>query len=362
MNPAPDSKLPHLHSPPGLHGNLRHRIGAIFHDSVILDHHFRFISISPNILESIGYTYDELKGRGIANLSCTFDLQAVLEYKLHTGYFEEEHFDIRTKVGDVIQYGVSGCCLGSITNVTNIILLKFRNLDEISLMHDRMEAKTADIDRFVYLSAHALRGPLATIKGLLNLARQPKDEDEMKFLLEQIDIFADKLDDKLHRLIYFAESDKEFESEITPIQLHTICRTLLRNIEEDNAGAPVRFHCVNPGENFMVENGSSVLALLRNIVLFFCQQPKLPGNELVLDMHINSCAQELILRARGFDLSDALREKLRTVNSGYSEILIHPEMINCYAAKKIMFRLKGNIQFISLVTGEVAVHMTIPVN
>ncbi len=339
--------------------DLRQRIGSIFPDSVILDNRFNFISISQNILEAIGYTRAELHGMPVSCLSPASNMEELLEHKLRPGYFAEEPIEIRSKMGDAIMYSISGFYLGLIAEVNGMIVLKFKNLDEINLMHDRLEAKTIEVDRFVYLSAHALRGPLATLKGLINLARISKDPEEMDFLVQQMDSFAEKLDDKLHRLIYFAESDKGDESLVQELTLQSVCEALSANIQEGSVDHPVHFQCLSGDLSQVFGNGETVLSLLRNLALFFCQQPKETDNQLLLDTHSNLGATEIIIRAKGFLMSDSLKERLSNTNFGYSEILQYPELINCYAAKKIIFKLKGDMQFMLTPSGEVVVLITV---
>jgi hypothetical protein len=339
--------------------DIRQQIGSIFPDSVILDSQFNFISISQNILETLGYKRAETHGEPIGMLSNSSNIQSLLEKKLRPGYFAEEPFEVRSKTGDTIMYGISGFYLGLIADVNGMIVLKLKNLDELNLMHDRLEAKTLELDRFVYLSAHSLRGPLATLKGLINLTKISKDSEEMDFLHRQMESFAEKLDDKLHRLIYFAESDKGNESLLRNLSLQSVCDALTINIQEGSVDHPVNFECLSQDLSLGLENGETVLSLLRNLALFFCQQPKETNNHLTLDTHSNLDTTEIIVRAKGFLLSDWLKERLTKFNFGYSEILQYPELINCYAAKKIIFKLKGDMQFMLTPWDEVVVLMTV---
>ena len=338
------------------------RIGSILSDTILLDAHFNFISVSHNILESTGYTHHELLGNPFSILSRKDNIQKLLEEKLSSGCCQEEHIEIQSKNSGTIMYAVSGFLLNQLSNNSELILLKLRNLDEINLMYDRLEAKTAGLDRFVYLSAHSLRGPLATIKGLINLAKISRDPVEMKFLIAQLDSYAEQLDDKLHRLIYFAESDKEYESEHEEINFSNIVELLRSNSIEGSVDHPVSFIAEADEPLMTLDNGKMILSLLRNLIQFFCQQPKSNCNSIRVDAHVNRPTMEIILRVSGFLFEETLREKLRNTSFGYSEILNHPELINCYAAKKIIFKLKGNIQFTLLHSGDIVVLMTLPRN
>jgi len=341
-------------------GEIQKRIAGIFPDYVMLDNHFRFLSISQNILEATGYSVDELIGTSIGALSSTSDLTKQLEQKLTSGFFEDAQFEINTRSRGTVMYSISGFYLGLVADINGVVMLKMRNIDEINLTYENLESRTTELDRFVYLSAHALRGPLATIKGLVNLAQKCDDKEEMNFLLTQIKTFADRLDEKLHRLIYFAEADKEEESSTVDLTLHYIIAALNTTLREGGADFPVQYECVTKDQAVVLPHGGSILSLLRNIGIFFLQQQKIISNSLLLDVHVGEGATEILIRARGFTLEESLREKLRMINFGYSEILNFPELINCYAAKKIMFKLKGQIQFILAPLAEVVVHITIP--
>jgi signal transduction histidine kinase len=341
-------------------GDIRQRIGSIFPDSVILDNQLNFVSISQNILDATGYERSELLNTSISRFANSYDIKSLLIKKLQKGFFEEEQMEIINKDSGKITYAISGFYFGLITDINGLIVLKFKNLDEITLTYERHDDKLKELDNFVYLSAHALRGPLATIKGLINLAKVTQDINEINLYIQQMETFAERLDDKLHRLIFFAESDKGYESPDQDINLQTICNALTVEVSEAGINKPIHFACEAADSSISFKSGEVTLALLRNLVSFFCQQPADADNLLLLDAHHNPTAVEIILRAKGFRLSDSIKEKLKATNFGYSEILNYPELINCYAAKKAIFRLKGSIQFILPSTSDVVVLITFP--
>jgi signal transduction histidine kinase len=340
--------------------SIRQRIASIFPDSVILDNKFRFISISQNILEALGYTAEDLNGQPLSALAHCCNLQEDIEKRLLRGYFEQESFQIRGRNSNPVTFGISGYYLGLIADIDGMIVLKFKNMDEIKRMYSLLDERTEDLDRFVYLSSHALRGPLATMLGLINLMKMSDDLTEIKQLVDKIKGFAETLDDKLHRLILFAESDKASDSGHGPLSLQTMCAIIKEQILESSVGHHVHFNCLMQDALVQIGNGHVVLAMLTNLVNFICGLPKKNHNMLTLDAHNDPNATEIIIRANGFDANDEMAGKLRKVNFGYSEILNDPELINCYAAKKIVFKLKGSIQFILTRPEELIVMVTLP--
>ncbi|HEY5824019.1 MAG TPA: hypothetical protein VIT44_06635 [Cyclobacteriaceae bacterium] len=340
--------------------DINDRIGSIFSNSAILDTQFNIISISLNIMGAMGYTRLDIQRRPVSIFNTAVDFRELLEYRLRPGYFEEQAFEMRCKNGDTIVYHISGFYMGLIADVNGLIVLKFRDADEMELINEELEAKTRDLDDFIYSSSHALRGPLATLKGLINLISITQDPKEIEFLAKQMNVFAERLDEKLHQLIYVAESDKNPIAALHHLSIKSIFESLSSSIAEASVDFPVRFSCPVVDREQLVENGELVLSMLNNMTLFFCQQPKAERNRLVFDALQNSCACEIMIRARGFSFNDTLVEKIKNVNFGYSEILNFPELLNYYAAKKIMLKLKGTIQFMLIASDEVVVLMTVP--
>lgn len=339
---------------------FRDHIGAIFPDSLILDIKFRFICISQNILDALGYTRAELQGESVDMLSDTMHFGEWLRGLLQPGFFTEGRIEIKSKEKGGLLFSVSGFYLGLITDINGLIVLRLRNMEEINLMYDRLEAKTVELDRFVYRSAHALRGPLATIKGLLNLGRLSKPE-ELHFLMQRMLLFAEELDDKLHRLIYFAESDKDYEWTTEGRSIQAICESLSASISSGCMDKTVHFICLNRNLRPVLGYGVMIISLLRNLSLFLCHQSRQSDGELILDIQIlpgdKVC---LFLMTRGFVFDSELHEKIRAANFGYAEILNDAEMINCYAARKIVFMLRGTIEFVTIAQSELKVIITIP--
>lgn len=340
--------------------DINHRIGAIFPDSAVLDLQFNIISISHNILGATGYSSNDLKGKPVEILTESRDFKRTLEGWLLPGYFEEQSVNVRCKDSQILSYSISGFYMGLIADLNGLIILKFKNQDEVTEANRELAAKSLELDDFVYASSHSLRGPLATLKGLINIATLTTEPEEVTFLLKQMGLFADKLDEKLHHLIYVAESDKSPDSESGAKTIQSIFETLSASIQEASIDFPVDFCCPVVDQQHTIEKANEILSMLNNVVRFFCQQPKNEGNLLVLDIHSSSSATEIMICSKGFMFSSELIDKIANVNFGYSEILNFPELLNYYATKKIMNKLNGNVQFMLLNEKEVVVLMTVP--
>jgi light-regulated signal transduction histidine kinase (bacteriophytochrome) len=335
------------------------KIASLFSDFAILDVEFNIVSVSQNILNATGYTTEEVLYKPLSLLSGKSNFITQLEDLLRPGYFEEHRVELFCKGGNAHSYSISGFYMGMTHDSNRLIILKFNPIDE-SKQTIQVHNLGAEVDEFIYTTSHLLRGPLATLKGLIHLARDPRSKKDMGYLLEQMTVFADRLDEKLHQLIYVAESDKSQKSVPESLFIDAIFDSLAISIRESSIDFPVNFHSHVADHHQVVEKGELVLPMLNNLVLFFCQQSKTEHNLLVFDALSSSSAIEIIIRSRGFLFNESLIERMEKVNFGYSQILNFPELINFYAAKKIMTKLNGSIQFMLIAGDEMVVLMTVP--
>ncbi len=340
-----------------LASEVQQQIGMIFRDHIILDAKFRFISISQNILDAMSYSREELLGKSVKLFSRNSNLEDELGLHLQPGYFADELIELHRRDGAALLFSISGFYLGLISDINGLIILKLVNQDEITIEHDRLADKTLEIDRFVYVAAHALRGPLATIRGLANLAVNHADTDELKFIVNHINDNARKLDEKIYNLIYFSESDKGFEVNSNPVSATDLTAHLESIALSAMPGNSPAVKCTAVRD---FENGEMIRSLFGNLVSFFARQNVSSNPEFHLDAHARGNVIEIVFYARGFAHHSLLKQKMSIVNSGYSEILNHPDLLNFYAAKKVLFRLRGEMQFVLAGRDEYTVLMTIP--
>lgn len=339
---------------------VRLELGNIFPDSIILNKQFQIEAACKKICKQLGYSDSELIGLPISLLTSEGDLEPVLREKLHTGFFEECALVLKTRKCQPVTYTISGFYLGLISDIDDLIVLNLKNAEEVKMMHNQLEAKTHEMDDFVYHAAHSLRGPLATLKGLVHLAQICEDKAELDWLTCRMSVFVQRLDDKLSKLINYAESDKGAEFAPVPISLATLGDKLRAFVEAENSVPSIRLFLQLRDSETMIERGDLVYGILFNIFSYCLQQNRTENSELFLGGSSNSAFLEFELRTKGIQISTAHKEKLESVNFGYVEVLNETEFASLYAAKKIIQKLKGRICLTFPNPNEGCVYMLIP--
>jgi light-regulated signal transduction histidine kinase (bacteriophytochrome) len=342
--------------------DVRRSLEKIFPESIILDRAFKIVSISPNISETLGFDPEELKCQSVSIISHEPHLQVQLEDRLKAGFFEGYEIELNTREEKKILFSISGFYLGLIANIQDLIVLKLKNLDEISFLNTLLEAKSSELDLFVYRSAHNLRGPLATIQGLINLGKMCEDVEEFKFLINQMEVFTAKLDDILYHLRYFAFTNRIQDFTCEQVSMASIFEKLGSYVEEEGSTQALRFRYELSQPELMVENGELILSLLKNIESFFCHLPRSTDSEIFVSSLSNHTSHELAIGIRGTSLLEKRYEKIKAVDFDYVDIMREPEFTNLYLAKKIVTKLKGKISFTLLEPDEIFLHIILPVS
>lgn len=342
--------------------SLRQKLPTIFLDSMVVDLQFNINVISQNVLDFLEFTNEELAGKSINYLSGEEDIVQLLQKALSAGYFEERQIGFYTKSNRLITIGISGFYLGLISDINGRIILKIRNLDEVQLINQQLQQKKAELDKFIYRAAHDLRGPLATMQGLLNLLRIREDNSELDRILQLLDAHAQKLDERLYHMVYLAQSDDEDNAPENSINFN-VFETLLRKVIEQNAFVDfLAFHYSAPRENLKGVNEVLLKSLLTNLLLYLLSLPKSKlNNQIFFRLLVEQGELSITIGAHGFSVEDAMRKAMRQEEFIYTDMIHYPRLLNFFAAQKIAWKLNARMNVHFLSTEKQRISISIPV-
>ncbi|HEV8515248.1 MAG TPA: PAS domain-containing protein [Cyclobacteriaceae bacterium] len=163
---------------------------SILVDTIVLDEDYKIIAASENVLDYTGYTNDELKNKPINFLSGgNEELFTLLKSNLAAGYFCEKRGRMLTKGNNWISVSLTGFYMGLISDLNGLIALKIKNLDK----HDNINKQ---------LHLKNLLDPLTSLRSLVNLIKERKNNDELESLIDMMTERTNKLDEHLSQLSY----------------------------------------------------------------------------------------------------------------------------------------------------------------
>jgi light-regulated signal transduction histidine kinase (bacteriophytochrome) len=310
----------------------------------VVDQHFNIIIISQNILDYLGYTDEEITFRNINYFAGNEDLASTLHTELSSGFFSDVNITLFTKNKQFIDVRMSGFYSGLVSPVSDYIVLKLDNVSEFKSARLKLQQKSAELDDFIYRAAHDLRGPLATMKGLINIIKLRKDENELDSLVAMLDAHAQKMDERLFQLVYLAQSDKPLEAPLGVINF-SVLETRLRKIIEKNAFVDfLEMHFSAPTPVLAGLNESLVYGLTENLLMYILSLP-MNGAQSQITFKIDTKSNYLRFNiiAEGFEISDSFKEAFDHPEFIYTDLIRYPELINLYAAQKQAGHLNAEI-------------------
>lgn len=337
-------------------------LGSVFSDSVFLNLNFEILSISANIQQSLGYVSEEVRGKSVSYLEESGSLEGKIRQQLKAGFFSNVEINLTKKSGEPLRYSISGFYLGLISDLSEIIVLKCTNRQEVTMLDNQLQLSKAQLDNFIYRAAHDIRGPLATIMGLTNLLKMRKNEGEVDQFIGLIDEHAKKLDKRLSHLIYLTDVDDEESDPTFDVDFYDL-ETHLRKVIEQNTvlGFPeFDFFALTK----MLGGVNEVLLekLLTSLTLYILTLKKSDANNrIIVNCESNSSLLTIRIHVFGF-MSDPTIQS--GINEGgismYSDILKNTNHGHIFAAQKVAWKLKASIHIHSVTTEEQYFTLLIP--
>ena len=327
-------------------------------DSIVLKTDFTIAVVSKNLEELLEFTSEELSHKSIDYIGA--DIRRLVEDHLSRGYFEDLTVSLYTKSNVQLHVNLSGFYLGLISDINGYIILKIK-LPEDHVLQKELYKKTKEMDSFIYRTAHDLRGPLATVKGLINLMKIRRDNNEIDELIRLIEVHAEKLDDRLHKLVYLADTHEVPSIPKGCLNFHAL-ETSLRNTLENNY-QDIDLQLSLPAGLSEIEGINEFLAtaLMNNLFLYALSLPLRDAGVLKLDLVIRNGFLKVEMKTSGFTISDHVRKAVRQSTFLYNDMLTYPLLVNYFAAQKVAMQLNTFIKIDFKSEEEQELFLSIPI-
>lgn len=341
---------------------IRQKFSSLLVDSIITDNFFNITVISNNILDLLEFTQDELRGKNINYLAAKADIVCDIKRELGNGYFEERPVTLVSKTQRKLVFGISGFYLGLISEINGRIIFTIRSLDKAETLKQQLHAKKVELDNFIYRAGHDLRGPLATIKGLINLLKIRRNDSEVDRLVQLIDAHANTLDERLFQLVYLAQSGSNCDLP-NDDQVSNSIETRLRRIIEKNAFVDfLELHFTAPEAIQECIDCNVLCEVLENLLLYILSlSMNSAHNQIFYRIEDNLDELKVTIDSVGFVITEQLIEALQIPDFEYTDLVRYPQMINYYTAQKRADQLHTKIKFTMLSAEKQRIELRIPI-
>ncbi|MBS1976294.1 MAG: tetratricopeptide repeat-containing sensor histidine kinase [Bacteroidetes bacterium] len=183
---------------------------------------------------------------------------------------------------------------------------------ELQLTNETLQKVNEELDNFIYKTSHDIRGPLASLKGIVNLAIMDVKDDRALNYLHKLDLTAERLNMILTRLL-IVNRINHAELRPEPIHFEPIIQEIL--LLEMKKGVPskiridyevdhtIRFVSDREMVRLILEN------LIDNAVKFYNESERIDS---FVHISVNNVADKVVVSVRdnGVGVSEVNREKI----------------------------------------------------
>jgi PAS domain S-box-containing protein len=194
--------------------------------------------INDRICQMLGYESDELMGKDAIN-PLLFDegqrlfLVRKLRTRRGTGLLNQYELPMRTKSNEIVWMLVNGHAVVNGSGKQAGSMATLVDITDRKRTEEKLQRVNQELKTFIYRASHDLRGPLASVLGLTNLAQmQIQDEDALKFF-DYIRASIFKLDKTLKALTDVANITNS-EDDFSEIFFKPLIAEVLTNVLDNS--------------------------------------------------------------------------------------------------------------------------------
>ena len=175
------------------------KLAYMFPEYLFLNSDFSICLAGRSVEELLNFDYGALRDKSINFLSDADDLKSSLMIQISENFFEWRSYVLRASNALNVQVEICGFRMRYTQNTISPIAIRLRR----SRNHLE-QALSPEIDRLTYWIAHNIRGPLATVQGLINLAKIQDNGSEVDKYLGYMEEQAHRLDKKIKLMMRLA--------------------------------------------------------------------------------------------------------------------------------------------------------------
>lgn len=207
-----------------------------------------------------------------------------------------------------------------------------------------LEKAYTELERFVYSASHDLRAPLASVLGLVRLAKMENEQPDQSMYMDKIETSVNKLDMLLQNIISYYRSarlDKDHEA----IDMNKLVQGTLESFEYyENAGQIAFDVTVDAGATFMGD-ATRTQIVLNNLVSNAIKYQRTDEPNKKVNIKVQVTPERALIEVSDNGTGIAPEEKESIFTMFYrSQAKNAGSGIGLYIVKETLDRLGGTIQ------------------
>lgn len=235
---------------------------------IVTDKDNKISNVNPAVFKLLNYTEKEIVGQDISilfpNQSNEF-LEYANKYLIENDYLYNYETVISTKdkINLKVSVSVSRLRESNKDYEGNIFIAK--DITEQVKLRNSLRLKNEALKTFIYKASHDLRGPLASIQGLIELAVVEIDNEVKNEYMSMISQSTDKLAKVLNDLMEF--SIISFDNlKFTPLKIKNLIDDVIVNLKYDIQASNIKLKIEDHQSREFKSDSKLLNSILQNII------------------------------------------------------------------------------------------------
>lgn len=222
-------------------------------------------------------------------------------------------------------------------------LIFYHTQNELRIRNAELEKANAELEKFVYSASHDLRAPLASVLGLVQLAKMENSNPELADYFSKIETNVDKLDLLLHNIINYYRGTRQEEQNVE-IDFQKLFTEALESFEYYGEAKKIKFS-VNVKQAKVFKGDETRLKIVLNNILSNAikyQRADESDKQVALNATVENGHASIEVADNGIGIEPGNTEKIFTMfhrstskNAGSG--------IGLYIVKETLDKLSGSI-------------------
>jgi signal transduction histidine kinase len=219
-----------------------------------------------------------------------------------------------------------------------------RKKTEEKIRHSNSQLKktNSELDNFVYSVSHDLRAPVASVKGLTNLALKEEDLQKVRDYITMIHKSAEKQDEFIKEILDISRNAR-LRVSCEKIGLDSMVNEICDQVRYLNGNKKVKTNIKITGDSVFYSDEKRIKVVLNNIISNAVKYTN--GKQPVVDISIdvNSKESKIVIEDNGIGIDKQYLDKIYDMFFRASEIS-NGSGLGLYIVKETLEKLKGEIE------------------
>jgi len=222
--------------------------------------------VNKRFCSLLGRNSQEVLGHSIYDLIEASDAKDIYQSGWLTDHIRTRELYFKRKGGELLPALVSLSPYDEDDEHNTSIIGTITDITELKEVEFQLKERNEQMDLFLYKATHDLKGPLASVKGILNIAAENSHQPEITQYIQMALTSTDKLDQALIDLLHVTRLNKA-DLIIEEVNCRELVEEILFSLQHMPESKDVQFEVEISYEDIFHSDKSALTTILQNLIV-----------------------------------------------------------------------------------------------